>query len=285
MNSLKVAVIHSYHREQTTERMHGAWSYPVPEFTWQRTKVSDGYVIDRADYAEYDFVLIEDSHALGTIVGEGVPVVYWVGDSIMSDWHYGIRHTQAQGADLILLTQDRLERFTDIGKPVRRWMMCIDENLFHPGYGDKTTDVGYFFAGTTKRRYYDWKLSGLCDRKGYRYQSGWRDGTKYPKSFARSRISVNVSYNPDNFSYRILQALACGTCLLTTPVPELDPDVAKIYATFKNVKELNLFVINFLKSGMWRDLGQRGYELVQKHHTWTKRATQLRQILSEELGI
>ena len=153
MKPLKVAVIHSYHREQTSERMHGAWSYPVPEFTWQRAKVSDGYTIDRADYADYDFVLIEDSHALGTIVGEGTPVGYWVGDSVISEWHYDIRHTQAGGADLILLTQDNLERFTDIGKPVRRWMMCIDENLFHTGYGEKTTDVGYFFVGNTKRRY------------------------------------------------------------------------------------------------------------------------------------
>ena len=285
MKPLKVAVIHSYHREQTSERMHGAWSYPVPEFTWQRAKVSDGYTIDRADYADYDFVLIEDSHALGTIVGEGTPVGYWVGDSVISEWHYDIRHTQAGGADLILLTQDNLERFTDIGKPVRRWMMCIDENLFHTGYGEKTTDVGYFFVGNTERRYYDWKLSALCDRKGYKYQSGWRDGTKYPKSFTRCRINVNVSHNSGNFSYRILQTLASGTCLLTTPVPELDPDAAKIYTTFSNVKELNKLIIDFLKSGEWQDRGQRGYELVQERHTWSKRATQLRKILSEELGI
>jgi len=282
---LKVAVIHSYHREQTSERMHGAWSYPVPEFTWTREKVRDGYVIDRADYKDYDFVLIEDAHALGTITGKGTPVVYWVGDSIMSEWHYKIRYTQAEGADLILLTQDDIGRFAGTGKPVRHWMMCIDEHLFNNHYGEKSTDVGFFYAATTERLYYAWQLSAFCDRKGYKFQQGWRDGKDYAKSFARCRINVNVAYNRANWSYRMFHVMASGSCLLTTPAPELDPEAIKCYTVFNSVAELTELIDVYLTSGAWEEMAQMGYDLAQRKHTWSRRAAELRQIVNEEFGL
>jgi glycosyltransferase involved in cell wall biosynthesis len=82
--------------------------------------------------------------------------------------------------------------------------------------------------------------------------------------------------------------MACGACLVTGLLPDVDGDErvkGRDYIEVEKLEDISAVVGELLDSGEWRTVGQNGKEMVRKNHTWTTRAKQLRDILSRELNL
>ena len=270
--------------------MIGHWSYPVPEFTWDVYPLPRRFELDLDQFVgDYDLVFHEDTKAWGSFVGDRsrLPVVYMVRDSTLSEDHYRVRVQQArEQADLILVDWDRLERFEGLGVPVRRLSHCVNERLFRD-YGEpKIIDVAFHMAckgcpGRAELR--DW-LREFCAARGYSYAAGIMIGEEYPKALSRAKIVVNLERTPDTRAHRVFDALACRTCLLTSPEPEVSGEVRQAglhYVEWRTYEELGEQIDVLLKTGAWENYARHGYWLVHQHHTWWIRAGELRKILLE----
>jgi len=76
--------------------------------------------------------------------------------------------------------------------------------------------------------------------------------------------------------------------MITTPLPRVSGEprrAGRDYLQYNDVPELFTLIDKTLREGSWKEIADRGYELVQEHHTWAVRAKQLRQILKERLGL
>lgn len=287
MKPLKVALVHANHPRLMESRMVGIWSYDVPEFETTHWPVEISQVLYKDDFTAYDLIFCEDSRVSIEWRGEGCPVVYYVVDSALSDHHYNVRLHNAQNTDLILVDWDRLDRFTQIGVPVRRLSHCVNDRFFGKFYGEKSTDVGFFFNTTPERMALDVYLRKFCKVEGFSYQSGKRAGKAYAKSLARCKINVNLHRHPSVRAHRVFDAMASHTCLLTDSFPRISDErrCSAGFSVFTDPKHLTESIKEKLTDGTWLSWANIGYDQIQQHHTWEVRAQQLRGIINRELGL
>lgn len=299
MNPLRVALIH-YDNPRQYDRMVGYWSYAVPEFAVTHFGVAPGrQVYRRAEYARagFDAIVWEDHKTRGTWADDAaIPLIYHVVDSTLSASHLEDRRHHGAQADLILVDHDRLERLGGLGVPVRRWGYCVNDRLFRDYGEEKTIDVAFHCRtkGSAMRAALRNWLAVYCARMGYTYASGDRDREEYARAFNRAKVAVNLTRTPQNRPHRVLDALACRTCLLSSKLPHVSGEerVQGVHyvewdasGEALGANELGAWVERLLGSGEWQALADNGYELVHRAHTWAVRAGELRQILSEEFGL
>jgi len=276
-------------------RMIGHWSYPVPEFEWDILPVPRWFNLDMTQYeGAYDLVFHEDTKAWGLFNRdpEQLPVVYIARDSTLSDDHYEQRVKQiGRGVvQLVLVDWDRLDRFTGLGPPVRRLSHCVNDRLFRD-YGEgKTVDVAFHMAvkGNPERAVMREAVRELCQRRGWVFDAGVVGGEDYARSFSHSKVTLNMERTPTTRAHRLFDAMACRTCVLTTPEPDVSGEERQAgvhYVEWDGTDDLLRTLTVLLDSGAWEPIAEAGYELARRRHTWAVRARELRAILTETLGL
>jgi hypothetical protein len=291
LKPLRVALLH-YDNPRQFDRAVGIWSYDVPEFEVTHYGMQPFFRIRRSDFAgKHDIIIREDHRCYGILAHDSkIPLCYYVVDSPASDDHYQKRRqVAALGHDLILVEQDRLERFEKLKAKVYRCGYCVNDR-FYRDYGlEKTVDVSMFYRPISPERgKLDRWLKEFCTKRNYVYERGKRMGESYPKGFNRSKISINLGYNPNCRPHRVFDVMACRGCLVTNPLPDVSGEIREAgthYLEFENYDHLGQIIDDLLASGRWREISDAAYKLVQERHTWRVRAGELRQILSEALGV
>ena len=209
--------------QERENRNMGYWSYPVPEFTWNHLafpgKEHDGSQMNNG----YDIIFQEDA---GPYYFRGVekPLVYLAIDSTLSDDHLESRLIRAEHADLILLDMDKEKRFADIGVPVRRLNYCVNDHLFRDYGLERDIDVSFYCGTNPERGKIRNMLREFCASNDISFETGTLHPVDYAKAMARSKIVVNWPRVPENRPHRVFDAMACGACLLTGPLPDVPGD-------------------------------------------------------------
>jgi hypothetical protein len=278
------------------QRNVGYWAYPVPEFTWQHFEVPKGSTRSRAKFSGFDLIVWEDGKSSIRWVDKGPPIAYVVVDSTLDDEHYQARLRHGAQADVILVDWDRLERFEQLGKPVRRFSHCVNDRRFRDWGEAKTVDVAYHLSEDTpeRRELGDW-LGVLCQERGYVYARGARLGDDYARAFNRAKVTVDLARTPLNRDHRLFDAMGCRTCVLTSPLPEVSGEVRAAdvdYLEWADTWELRGRLEDMLDPHRWGIAGpdrwhwiaDQGLRRVQDCHTWAARARELRETL-RGLGI
>lgn len=282
---LKVALVHRDSPRNMADRMVGYWSYPVPEFEWDHFPVGKGFRIDKDELAArgYELIVYEDAKIYGEFVGEaGLPVCYVVVDSTLSEGHYRHRVREAAQCDLILVDWDGLERFEHLGKPVARFSHCVNDEYFRDLGLERDIDVGSFQGDTPARKALEERLAVFCRQRGYRFEWGTRGWDDYARDMASCKVVLNLNRNPSVRGHRIFDAMACGACLVTSPVPDVPWEPRKAgrdYVEFADFGDLAVKLDSLLQGGLWREVAANGERLIKRWHTWAIRAQQLRWIL------
>lgn len=288
MEPLKVALVHRNSPRTAEARMVGWWSYAVPEFDVTHYPVPKGFCLDRAELAkQHDVVVWEDGKSTGSFVGRGgLPVFYHVTDSTLSTGHYQHRLNQARFVDAVLVDWDRLARFRKLGLPVARFSYCVNDHLMQDYGMGKDIDVGSYQGGTTERRELEAWLRDFCHANGYTFQSGVYPGQDYPLMMTRTKVIINLNRNPQTRGHRVFDAMACRSCVLTSPLPNVSGEARRKdcdYLEFDPAgrDRLGELLSWLLDSGSWETFAGNGYMLVREHHTWAIRAAELRGIMGE----
>lgn len=268
------------------KRNCGWWAYPVPEFTWRHFEVAKGAELSRARFRGYDCIVWEDGKSNIRWVSDGPPISYVVGDSTLSEQHYQRRLRLGRQADLILVDWDRLERFAGLRGQVRRLSYCVNDRRFRDWGLPKDVDVAYHVNEDTpeRRTLGDW-LGRLCQERGWAYARGVRLGDDYARSFSRAKVTVNVNRTPTTRNHRLFDALACRTCLVTDPAPDVSGEVRQAglhYLEWRDRDEL-VALLERLVPGEFGCYAENGYRLVHERHTWAARAGELRVTIGEVL--
>lgn len=296
LNSLHVALMikNSEANRQRSNRAMGYWSYPVKEFTWAHFALAENQSIDMVDMAAkgFDLVLHED---VGIPVGyrhRPIPLAYLAIDSTLSEQHYQSRLPIARQADLVLVDHDDLSRWPN---RVRRLGYCVNDLIFKPA-AHKTLDIAYHCSSSGQRglpgaetrtmlRQY---LHEYAQSRGYSYQSGAKGLLDYAANIARTKVNINWPRVRANRPHRVLDTLACNTCLVTGQIPRVAEDMLEPlvhYYPVEHFDQLGSCLDFIFDNGDYQSIATRGYELAKANHTWATRAGQLRQIIFEELGI
>jgi hypothetical protein len=294
MKPLHVAVLTkatSPNRFDRINRSWGLWTYDVPEFTWEimPTWKWEEYDTERLKAGGFDLAFLEDG-AWAKFEGDAIPTAFYIVDSTVSEDHYRQRLNQCPHVDLLLLDHDRPERF-EMGIPVRQLSHCVNDTIFKD-YGQKQVDIASHMntGGVCEqgRKELGRVLREWCKERGYSYRGGTLGTEHYARSLSEARIAVNWPRNPNNRSHRVLDGMACRSCLVTGPVPDVPGEIrvsGRDYVQAADFEEFFYQVSDLLDNKRWREIADNGYECIQKHHTWRVRAGQLRQILNEEIGI
>ncbi len=284
---MRMAVIRRARGYEDTCLKQGWWSYSVPEFTFQRFPSKDGFVLDRAKLArDFDVIFHEDWVWAGSQTGGRIPVAYAVVDSNTSERRFR-RYTDyaRRFADVALLDQDNLGRWSHVGPHVYRWAYAVNERVFRPL--EKTVDVAYHASlkGCRERvELSDW-LERFCEERGYRYCCGRRVGTEYPLAFNRAKVVVDLGRTPETRNHRAFDVMASMACLVTSPLPDVaweDHGTAGIHhLEWRDFDELGRQIEFALTLDNWWLIADCAYELAQERHTWRVRARELRAIVEE----
>jgi len=289
MTPLRVALVHRDNPRANEHRSVGWWAYDVPEFQVRHVPVRKGFALDVADLARHsDVVVWEDHSAYGTLINRhALPVAYVVVDSTASWDHYRTRYEHAAQADLVLVDHDRLDRFGDLGIPVRR-LGYAPNDRFYRDYGEaRTVDVCMHCHPSpdgARSRLME-ALHRFCVARGYTFASGKRSGEAYPRGFNRAKISVNLSQTPTNRPHRLFDVMACRSCLLTSPWPRVsgEEDVREgvHYVSFQDFDDLCARIDALLETGAWQGIADAAHALVQERYTWAALAGRLHATLLE----
>lgn len=288
MKPLRIALIHADRpRDYPEGRMVGIWSYDVPEFSVAHIGTTKTFTLSLSSFEDFDIVVREDHKCYGEFVHDyDIPVVYYVVDSTLSDSHYKQRLQHAQRADLVLVEQDDLARFSVDGQ-TRRLPYCVNERLYHD-YGPKLVDVGFYVNATPERDKLARQIGEWCSAHRISFEYGKREGVEYAKALSAARINVSLARTPTNRPHRTFDVMACKSCLLTSPLPAISgesrtPGVE--YVTFNSADEAIESIDGLLSTGDYSEIAEDGYDLVQARHTWAIRARELRQIFNEVFGL
>ncbi len=289
MRPLKVALIHRP-GNVPGERNYGPWSYPVPEFdvTPFAVQAKHGIDVRLSDYRGFDLVVHEDgkSRIFWDRRAGGPPVAYVVTDSTLSEDHYRGRLAQAKRSDLVLVDWDRLERFAETGRPVRRFAYAVNDRRFYPRDVAKSFDVGVYAncRGVEAREEMVRWLRGVCGRRGWDYDFGTYPGEAYAEKIARTRVVVHLERTPTTRAHRVFDVMASGTALLTSPLPAVsgeEREAGRHYWEWRDRGELEERLGLLLQTGEWEEVAAAGAELAHRAHVWDVRARQLRATLEE----
>jgi spore maturation protein CgeB len=260
----------------------GYFSYAVPEFKWTHF---DGLNADALN--KFDIVIQEDAGPK-RYAGLHKPLVYVVIDSTLSEGHLESRLQRAKNADLILVDHDSLDRFTHLGKPVRRWNYCVNDRLMRDYESKRDIDVSFYCGSNEERGRLRNMLRAYYKERGLNFATGTLNIVDYARAMAQSKIVVNWPRVPGNRPHRVFDALSCGACLVTGPIPAISGDErvpGRDYVEVKHLDDIPTVCDYLLDSGEWQERARWGKRLVAKYHAWSMRARQLRVILQEELGI
>lgn len=287
MTPLRVALVHRDSPRANEQRAVGWWAYDVPEFQVHHIPVRKGFVLDLSALApRHDLVVWEDCGAYGVLVNRGaLPVAYVVVDSTLGWDAYRVRYEHATQAGLILVDHDRLDRFDDLGVPVRR-LGYAPNDRYYRDYGEaKTVDVSMLChpSDDGARARLMTHLARHCAARGYTFTSGKRSGEEYPRGFNRAKVSVNLARTTTNRPHRTFDVMACRSCLLTSPWPRVsgEEDVRRgvHYVDFRDADEACQQIDALLETGDWARIADAGYALVQARYTWSALAGRLRATL------
>lgn len=285
---LRVALLHRNSPRSINRDVVGWWSYSVPEFEWDHYTLRKDFHIKRSTFAHaYDLIVYEDGKLSGTIDEDAdIPVAYVIADSTLSTDHYQVRCQQAAlNADLLLVDWDDLKRFEHLDLPTYRFSFAANDQFFHPR--EKTIDVGFFHHPTPERKKLNQHLAEFCTKRGYSYASGSRIGKDYAAAIGSAKININLGRNPRTRSNRIFDIFLSESCLVCDPLPKVSSEPRKLnthYLQFRTRDELDGLLDELLKEGTWRVFAEAAYKFGKKHHTWARRAQQLRKLLGE-LGL
>jgi hypothetical protein len=302
MRPLKVAVIVK-NKPAALERENkamGIFSYPVNHlFTWDYVPLSKHFRLDTREYANkgYDLIFHIDGPLLGEYIGREIPTVFYAIDSTLShENHYLPRLDMARKSRMVLVDHDALERFASAGRgKIFRFSHCVNDKVFRDYGLDKDCEVAFHCnsghaAPSQERSDLRRQLHDICAANNWRYRSGMLPLVEYAQSMNAAKVTVNWPRNPANRPHRVLDAMACRTCLLTGPLPDVSDEfrcAGEHYLEFWNNIALAVRLDRLLMytDEAWREIADAGYEMVMKHHTWAVRARQLRELLHVELGL
>lgn len=291
MEPLKAAIVWHNKRDDDfpdARRRYGQWSYPVDEFEWTPQPHHKNWQI-KTHELDVDLIWHEDNKCNGEFIKtDDTPILYWVLDTNISYNAYRERCQQAKDRDLILVDNDRLDRFEHLGVPVRRFPFCVNDRIFRDYGLEKQWDVGFYCAPTyITRAALRVELREFCERRGYSFNYDFTDIETYAKNMNQTKICVNLNKVTWMRNHRVFDTMACNSCLLTNPLPPMDERrrAGKHYVEWGGYQDLTEHIDRLLQTGDWEYYAEQGYGLVQKYHTWRTRARDLRQMIHEEFGL
>lgn len=285
---MKVALVHTDNPRNRESRMVGIWSYGVPQFDIQHFPQPKRVRLSKENFSAFDVIFHEDHKNWSRYIGEGPSVAYYIVDSTLSDDHYQMRLNKAKEmAAMVFVDWDDLARFKLL-VPVYRLSHCVNDQLFQDYGLDKTTDVVFNCIrkgpGSDRRALVDIWLAEYCDRRGLVYDNKIRPGIEYAQAMNRARVTVQVNRNPQTRAHRTFDAMACNTCLVTDPLPDVSGEKRKAgahYLEFKSLPDLERILDDLFETGAWELMARRGCELVREYHTWSVRAEYLHEKLCQ----
>ena len=285
---LKLALVY-WKEDPGPRRAYGRFSYRVPEFDVTPYKRHKNWELELHGY---DVAFYEDQSCVGDISTEA-PICFHILDSGVSEGVYQETLRAIPNKDLVLVDYDELERFRlerFKGIPVRRLSHAVNDRVFYDYGFAKTIDVGCFVAKAKSimNRQLLIDMQEFCAKRGYTYDRTRRDLAGYAQTMNRTKICINIPTTLRMRSHRVLDAMACRTCLLTMPVPDLEGEKREAgthYLEFCSWASLTQQIDDLLHTGQWEQYAKAGYQLIREHHTWAVRAQELRQIMADELGI
>jgi len=316
---LHVALVHRG-QQYRYDRIDGQFAYPVPEFTWSHVEVHKSVQNLDVNAMADDFDLIwldPGKYAHQNIFApkrsrHKVPVIYWSLYPTLSASHRAKDIERGKlNANLVLVDHDDLRHWTGVGCPVRRLAYSVNERYYRDRGGARDIDVNFCnFPGYSyeRRALANW-LGSYCKRHGWKYVAGGGYGNDYAGLMARSKVMVHILRTPQTRPPRIFDTAASGTALLSNPMPVVSGEsweIGKHYKTFrtpfsekiapvKTPKQAKLGDVGcreiadgldwLLEYDMWREIAANAKEYVLSCHTWQHRATELRQIVHEELAL
>lgn len=281
----------NYSRGPLQDRNSGNFSSSTPQIAVQhypqvvKHAIVDARILNTCCQA----IIQEDYKCYVTYEHRAIPLCYLVTDSTLSDEHYQTRHEWAKQnkPDLILLDWDSYDRWEDLGIPLRRFSHSVNPARFKDWGQHKTIDVGFYcrVKGSPEREVFKVKLAELCRAQGWNYDGNIYEGDDYAFALNRTRIVVQINRTPTTRAHRTFDAMACWTCLLTEPLPQIDEDrTAGIhYLEWQSFDELPGLINTLLNNGKggWWEYADQGKKLVEASHYWPTRAIQLANILTE----
>lgn len=284
MKPLNVTLIHR--KSDNYRRLTGWWSYDVPEFTWTAYKVDPAGFVAHPNIQGVDLLVLDD-WIWGNVYKGGRPMAYVTVDSARSDDQLERNLRQARQADIVLVDSDRLEKFKDNGKPVRRFAYAVNEQLFAPRV--KTFDVAFLCWPTPERRVIRNRVEEICHRHNWSFLGNtYQNPLDYAAALGLAKVVVHMQHVAQARSWRVFDVPATLGCLLTNPIPLIDGDGIQPgihYAEYWDTDDLEFKLEGLLTNGAWEQMAETAYEHIMAHHTWKVRAAQLRQMLHEELGL
>lgn len=252
--------------------------------------------MDVAAWAEeYNFEVLVHEDWGGPITfkpDKHIPIVFATYDSTLDNDHYMSRLRQSLLADMVLVDHDALHRFAHGSRPVYRWAHAVNDHLFKPSLV-KLCDVSFHCSGgdapgAGDRAMIRGYLGEVCKNHGYSFRSGVLEVKSYARSMAESRVVVNLPRTLTNRPHRVFDTMACGSALLTGPLPTVSGDRIEAgvhYLTWTNPDSLAVSLQFLLDDHGWVGVAEAGYGRVMNEHTWATRAAQLRQLLFEEFNL
>jgi len=284
MKPLNVLLIHR--DSDNYRKLTGWWSYPVPEFAWTTLKVQPNGFVAHPNIQDVDLIVLDD-WVWGKVFKGGRPLAYVTVDSARSDEQLSRNLQQARQADLVLVDSDMLNKFRANGQPVRRFAYAVNENLYHPHH--KNYDVAFLCWPTPERRAVRDRVEDICNRRGWSFLGAtYQNPLAYADALGLARVVVHKSHVEQARSWRVFDVMATNSCLLTNPIPLIDGDGIRPnehYAEYYDAGDLEYKLECLLTNDTWKQMSETGYQHVLAHHTWKTRAQELRQMLSEELGL
>lgn len=281
---MQVALVvkNSISTQDRDNRNMGLFSYPVPEFEWKHF-IFGGHKAYATEMNDYDLIFQEDAGPRHW-KDRRARLVYLAIDSTLSEDHLQARLERAEQSDLILVEQDDLERFSHLGIPVKRFNYCVNDRLMRDHGLPRDLDVSFHCGGNgqPERAKVREMLATYCKKRRLTYQSGILHITDYAMAMARSKIVVNWPRTPANRPHRVFDAMACGACLVTGPIPDVMGDErvpGRDYLQVNRISDIPDTIDYLLETGEWQQIAGKGKRLIARYHTWTIRARQLKGIL------
>lgn len=209
-------------------------------------------------------------------------MAYVTVDSPRSQAQLDRNRAQAKDASLILVDSDKLESFDGLGKQARRFAHAVNDHLFIPR--EKVYDVAFLCWPTDDRRMVQRWCADICRQHGWTFVTGTYDWDHYARFLSSAKVVVHRAHVVNGRSWRVFDVMASRGCLLSSPLPEVSGDglvSGEHYREYTSRETLEWQLIDLISNRGWESIADEGYRHVMAHHTWRKRAAELRQTVDE----